>query len=491
MSRLSILFATSEMAPWVKTGGLGDVAGALPKALAAMGHRVVALTPLYRALAHGDDPPEATGLSVNVPIDGGFTRARLRRKRVNGNLEVLFLDEPGLFCRPGVYGENNEAYDDNCKRFAFLSRAALETLRVLGEPFDILHLHDWQTALAAAYQRIIYWNDPLVSRPATVLTIHNIFHQGSFWHFDMPMLGLDWSHFGPNELEMNGKINLLKAGIVFADVISAVSPTYASEMQTPEGGFGLDGVLRGRQGRVFGIVNGMDAEEWNPAADPHIRRAYSAADISGKAECKRALQEECKLPVGDAPLVAVISRLDKQKGLDILAAAFPDLMARGVQFVLLGTGEWWCHYHFPDLQSRWPAQTSVHLRFDNALAHRIQAGADMILMPSLFEPCGLVQLAALRYGTVPIARRTGGLSDTIVDASPDKLAAGSATGFLFNDYLSDALLWAVDRALTAYRDKTAWRRIQAAGMNADWSWRSSALQYVDLFQQAAALRAQR
>ncbi|HRU05181.1 MAG TPA: glycogen/starch synthase, partial [Candidatus Brocadiia bacterium] len=382
-------------------------------------------------------------------------------------------------------------YGDNCKRFAFLSRAAIETLRVLDEPFDVLHLHDWQTALAAAYQRILYWNDAAANRPATVLTVHNIFHQGAFWHLDMPMLGLDWSHFNANELEMNGKISLLKAGLVFADAINAVSPTYARDIQTPEGGFGLDGVLRNRVGRVFGIVNGLDYEEWDPATDPAIAQRYSAADMAGKAECKRALQRECNLPVGDAPLVAVISRLDKQKGLDILAAAFPGLMAKGVQFVLLGTGEWWCHFHFPDLQRQYPSQASIHLKFDNALAHRIQAGADMVLMPSLFEPCGLVQLAAQRYGTVPVARRVGGLGDTIVDATPDRLASGAATGFLFNDYTPDALLWAMDQALAAYRDKTAWRRLQAAGMRADWSWRSSALHYVDLFQQAVAFRAQR
>lgn len=480
---MRVLFCASEIVPLAKTGGLADVAGALPAALAARGIDVHLAMPRYRGVSLRHDGWSL--LEVRVGPDAIIGAAMEGRMPGNGP-PITLIDQPELFDRPGLYGENGRDYDDNLTRFAFFSRAVLQWLDAQPWQPDVIHCHDWQTALIpailAAERR----------GPATVLTIHNLAYQGLFPAEQLPRTGLPASMFTMRGLEFWGQVNLLKGGLYCADVLTTVSETYAQEIQTPEFGAGLDGVLRDRAEDLFGILNGADYSVWDPSVDPLIPARYSPDDLGGKVLCKQHLQRAFNLPDEPrTPLIGMVTRLADQKGLDLVAAVIADVLAAGAQFVVLGTGDPKYHTLFEELARRFRAQVGVRLGFDNALAHQIEAGADLFLMPSRYEPSGLNQLYSLRYGTVPVVRRTGGLADSVVDVTPDTLEGGSANGFVFARYAADALGEALRRALDAYRTPAVWRRIQQHGMRADFSWDRSAARYGELYERALRKRAGR
>jgi starch synthase len=465
---MKVAAVASEVVPFSKTGGLADVAGALPGALARLGVEVVTVTPLHRSARR--HALEKTGLVVRVPVGDATVEAAVYRSG-----SVYFLEHDPYFDRDGLYGTPAGDYPDNASRFVFLARAALELLRQLGRP-DVIQAHDWQAGLVPIYVKTLYAEAFAGTR--SVFTIHNLAYQGVFWHLDMPLTGLDWSHFTWRGLEFFGKLSFLKAGLVHADALTTVSPTYAREIQTPEFGCGLDGVLRERAASLHGILNGVDYAEWDPERDPHLAARYSASDLEGKERCKAALQKRCGLPARpDVPLVGMIGRLSEQKGLDIFLEAADALAQQDLQFVILGSGDRRYREAVERVGDRYRNKVSVHVAFDNALAHQIEAGSDLFLMPSRYEPCGLNQIYSLRYGAVPVVRATGGLADTVVDG---------VTGFTFGPYAAGALLEAVGRARAAYADRALWGRIQREGMKQDFSWDASARRYAELFRSLAA-----
>jgi len=498
---LRIAYVSSEVAPFAKTGGLGDVVGALPRAVADLGHRCAVFLPLYRSAREAHLSLEATDISVVVPIAGQKLSGRIWRSRLPSSaVPVYLLDNSEYFERDdpaaghGLYqyrlpNGRMRDYADNCQRFIFFNRAVLEALPQLGFWPDVLHCNDWQTGLMPAYVRELYSaQDPRYAAIRTLYTIHNLAYQGVFWHWDMTLTGLDWRLFNWQQLEFYGKLNLMKAGIVFADMVSTVSAKYAQEIQTAEHGCGLEEVLRHYRHKLVGIINGVDYTDWNPATDKRLPAQYDADTVvEGKARCKAALQVRLGLPVrAQTPLIGMITRLVEQKGLDLLALAAPQLLEENLQLVILGTGDAIYHELCRRLIHRSPQKVAAVLKFDEALAHQIEAGADMFLMPSRFEPAGLNQLYSLKYGTVPIVRCTGGLSDTVTDANAQTLASGTATGFVFKDYTAAALLQAVRRALTAFNDEKTWRQLQRTGMLQDWSWQRRAVEYEALYRRLAA-----
>jgi starch synthase len=481
---MRIVEIAPEVHPFVKTGGLADVAGALPPEFAALGHAVDTFLPGYRRVLRGPVPLGPPARTLRVPV--GFTTrdVRVLPACLPGSAarwHVLACDP--LFDRDGIYDSPWGAYADNGERFAVFTRAALAAAEVLGLAPDIVHVHDWQAALAPVYLRTHFAGRPAFADTRSVLTIHNIAYQGRFGPDVMPVVGLDPSHVNPDELELHGQVSYLKGGAAFADALTTVSPRYAREIQTAEYGEGLDGLLRWRARGLHGILNGIDVRAWDPATDPHLPAPYDARDLSGKAACKRHVQWRFGLPErGEVPLLAFIGRLAEQKGIDLLAGALPGLLELDLQILILGTGHPVYHDFFAGLRNRFPARVGIFLGFDEGLAHRIEAGADLFLMPSRYEPCGLNQMYSLRYGTVPVVREAGGLADTVVDASPEAVRDGRATGFVFRDYHPGALRWAVDRALAAFADPPRWRALQQAGMRQDWSWTRSAREYLALFE---------
>ena len=487
---MKIAIIAPEAAPFAKTGGLADVAGALPKALFRLGCEPILIMPLYRQVRECGVALVQVG-RLQVPVGRRTIEVALWEGHLPGTAgRVYFLEEDNYFGRNGLYGENQCSYPDNCERFVLLSRSAIEATRTIGFAADVFHVHDWQTALVPPYLKLLYASDPLIGKAGTLLTIHNMAHQGHFWHWDMEVIGLGWEHFNWKEFEFWNKVNLLKGGIVFSDVVNTVSPTYALEIQTPEYGHALDGVLRERHDVVYGVVNGIDEAIWNPAADPHLKTPYGPEDLSGKAACKRSLQRRCKLPLRKGPLAGIVSRFADQKGLDIATEALGRIFAEELplQCVVLGDGDTDLHEDMEALAAKYPDRLKLFFRYDEQLAHRIIAGADMILVPSRFEPCGLTQLYALKYGSVPVVRRTGGLNDTVCDCMPDTLDAGTATGFVFDDPAPDALAECLRRAIALYRDPISWQKLMHIGMAQDWSWEASARRYLDLYHQAKELR---
>jgi starch synthase len=476
---LRILLVASEMEPFAKTGGLADVLGALPRALEAMGHDVRVFLPKYRGVA------EAAGGSLNpvlselaVPIGDRTVPGAVLEGRL-GRVPVYFLAQDHYYDRPELYGD----YVDNCERFTFLCRGVLGALPALGWMPQVLHAHDWQTGLIPVYLETLFRDAPAYRDVASVFTVHNLAYQGLFWHYDLPLTGLGWDLFTPAGIEFFGNLSFLKGGLVFADVLTTVSPTYALEIQAPEHGERLDGVLRERAADLVGILNGLDEETWDPATDSEIPKRFSSGDLDGKAVCKAALREELGLsvPPGRAPLCAVVSRLAEQKGLDLVAASVPALVEAGAQLVVLGAGEPRYEWMFNEVGRAHPGTVAVRLAFDGALARRIYAAADLFLMPSRYEPCGLGQLIALRYGAVPVVHRTGGLADTVRDWVP---ATGQGTGFVFAPHTPEACREAIGRALAAYRDPGQWRGLVANAMAEDFSWRTSAEAYVSAYRRA-------
>jgi starch synthase len=476
---LHIAFVTSELAPFMKTGGLADVSAALPKTLARLGHRVTVFLPRY-----GPIPFPAGELvgSVHVPVDAVNRSAGFYRRAMAQGLELVFVEHPAFFDRPHPYGLGNHDYEDNNLRFAFFSRACVEYFRSRGERPDIFHIHDWQTGLVPVYLKSFYWNDPTLHRVPSALTIHNLSYQGNFPESTLVSLGMPWYSGPGGALEYHGGVSYMKGGILFSETVNAVSPQYAREIQTPEHGGGFEGILRSRAPDLAGILNGVDYDEWDPMVDPHIVRRYGPQDLAGKAECKDDLLHRFGLPVEpDLPLVGIISRLVAQKGFDVVVGAWYDLVHRPLRMVVLGTGDPSVQDGFAALAARAPDRFAVRFAYDNVLAHKIEAGADMFLMPSRFEPCGLTQMYSLRYGTVPIVRATGGLVDTVEPYDP---ATGEGTGFRFDHPDGTGLIWALDQALALYQDRPAWEAVMRRGMSRDFSWERSARAYVALFRRA-------
>lgn len=484
---MNILFASSEIAPFAKTGGLADVCGALPAELARLGHHVALIMPLYRQVKASGGNFEPLNLKFDIPIGNKIVRGRLFRGSLPGtSVPVFFVEQDDYFDRDELYRQKGEDYKDNCERFVFFSRAVLESIRMLKLAVDVVHCHDWQTGLIPALLQIEYAHAHGYENVASLLTIHNLAYQGIFWHWDMLVTGIDWKYFNMHQMEFYGKLNLLKTGLIFADGLTTVSHRYAQEIQTPEMGCGLEGVLQKRADVLEGIVNGVDYEVWNPAADSHLLAKYDVSTWqTGKAANKSELQKELGLPESaGTPLIGLIGRLADQKGWDLVA----EVMRRWVreadaQWVILGTGEPYYHELLGQLGRESPHKVAARLQFSEQLAHRIEAASDLFLMPSQYEPCGLNQLYSLRYGTVPVVRAVGGLADTVTHATEENIARGSATGFAFDDYSPRGLESALSGAVSTYHHrKDVWQKLVETGMKQDWSWRSSAQKYGELYQ---------
>ncbi len=487
---MKILLATSEAVPFAKTGGLADVCGALPSALARLGHQPALIMPAYRQVFQAGARIEPVGEPFEIPVGQRQVGARLLQGKIPGtDVPAYFVEQPQYFDRDHLYGAGNQDYRDNCERFIFFSRAVLEAIARLNLKVDLLHVNDWQTSLIPAYLKIEYRTRPGFEQIATLLTIHNMSYQGTFWHWDMLLTGLDWKYFNWRQMEFFGNLNFLKTGLVFADSINTVSPRYAEEIQTAPLGCGLEGVLQQRRSVLSGILNGVDYEQWNPATDAHLPTRYGPKEVrEGKAANKASLQAELNLPrEPGVPLLAFVGRMVEQKGIDMVAAALQEwVITSRAQWVILGTGDAKFQEQLLMLAQRYPQKVAVRLQFSDPLAHRITAGADLFLMPSRFEPCGLSQLYALKYGTLPIVRVTGGLADTIVDTTEETLAAGSANGFTFHEPSSHALSAAMKRAVAYHARPDAWDRLVAHGMTQDWSWAKSAKHYAELYEATLA-----
>ena len=477
---MRILLVAPEVAPLAKTGGLADVAGALPRELRRQGHDVRVILPYYRVTREQGVLLEPATWPVQAVV-GGSLRGGLVRETRLGEVPVYLLEHNDYFDRPGLYGGPDGDYPDNAERFGFFCRAVLDFVR--HGPFrpEVLHLNDWQTGLIPVLLRHELGKDPFYQAIGTLLTIHNLGYQGLFPPSALATLGLPRELFSIDGLEYYGQVSLLKGGLLGADLLTTVSPTYGREIQRPEQGLGFDGILRSRRRALHGVLNGLDPEQWNPFADAALTAPYSADDLRGKPRCKRALQQELGLEIDPAlPLVALVTRLDRQKGLDLVEAAWDKLLARPLQLVLLGSGERGLTERFAARGAAHPGRAAVRLTFDDALARRIYGGSDLFLMPSRYEPCGLGQLIALRYGSVPVVRSTGGLADTVADVDRDPR---HGNGFSFLRPSPAALLAALDRALVRYQRRRDWLALVRRGMRADFSWRQPAGRYLELYQQ--------
>jgi starch synthase len=474
---LHVAFVTSEMAPYVKTGGLADISAALPKALVKLGHRVTVVLPRYAAIPF---PPGAFSGSVHVPVDSLPRSAGFYRTHGEGGVDVVFVEHPPFYDRPVVYGE----YEDNRLRFAFLARAAIEYFRSRGERPSVFHAHDWQTGLVPVYLKAFYWDDPALHRSPSVFTVHNVAYQGQFGSDTVGLLGLPWNLGASEALEYHGAISYLKGGVQFAELVNTVSPHHAWEIQQPEHAFGFDGIIRARARDFSGILNGVDYEEWDPRVDRRIARQYGPDDLAGKVEAKADLLRTFGLAeFPDLPVVGVVSRLVWQKGFDIVATAWYDLLQRPLRMVVLGTGDRGVQDGLRALEARDPSRFAVRFTYDETLAHKVIAGSDLFLMPSRSEPCGLTQMYALRYGTAPVVRTAGGLVDTVEPWNP---ATGRGTGFRFDAADGTGLVWALDQGLAALKDRKGRERLVRNGMAKDFSWDRSAREYVDLYRRAIA-----
>jgi starch synthase len=479
---MKILFVASEALPYSKTGGLADVVEALPKALSEMGHEVAVFLPRYR----GNKSTSTIISSLTIPLGDSLRFPALAEGAPVAGVRYYFLDDPEFFDREYLYGGKSGEYSDNAERYAELSRAAIEFMKRVWLP-DVMHCHDWQSALVPVLLRTQYSNDPNVRSIPVVFTIHNVAYQGLFPPTAMRRIGLPDELFTIEGLEFFGNVNYLKGGILFADYLTTVSRRYAKEIQTPEYGGVLDGVIRNRADRLVGILNGADYSVWSPEADTYIAQNYSSHNLDGKKACKQNLLETFGLPAEnmDRPLIGIVSRFVNQKGFDLIAEVANELMKENLAIVALGSGQPEYEGFFRALAEKFPAKAAVRIAYDEPLAHKIIAGADVLLIPSRYEPCGLTQLYGLRYGTVPVARATGGLDDTIQYYDPK---TGHGTGFKFDEYDGRALLQCVRAALKAYKDPKVWRAIQSNGMAKDFSWKASAAAYVTLYEAAKRSR---
>lgn len=479
---MRVLFITSEMSPFSRAGGLADVSHALPTALARMGHEVFIATPKYRQARNLKLPLKHLDRHLEVPISFMKKSAQIFQVDLEDQVTVYLIGQDELYDREGLYGNEYGDYQDNAERFIFFSRAVLELCLTFDLKPDVIHCNDWQTGLIPVYLKTLYADSPSLQSTASVFTIHNLGYQGLFWHYDLHLTGLGWELFTPRALEFFGKLNLMKGGIVFADILNTVSPSYREEILTPANGFGLEGVLKTRENDLYAVLNGVDSQAWDPSKDPLLPAHYTSSTPENKKICKTHLQELFQLKKrGDLPIIAVISRLLDRKGLDLVSQVFPRLMDLDVQIILMGQGVDQYQSWAMETVEKYPGFIGLEIGYNEPLAHQIQAGADILLMPSRYEPCGLDQLYALKYGTIPIVRAVGGLEDTVEDYDPQK---DQGTGFKFREYEWEKLLQTVHRALSVYRDKLRWKRLIQRAMSHDFSWEKSAVQYESLYQKA-------
>jgi starch synthase len=484
---MQIVFAASECVPFVKTGGLADVVAALPREILKLGHEVTVYLPLYAAVRSSVEvEPKYAIRSITVPFPHGNRFAGIVDGGLSDGIKFYFVDCPEMFDRQGIYGNNGDSYGDNAERFGLFCRAVLEATKQLGVP-DIFHAHDWQAALLPVLLRTVYAADSALKHCGAVLTIHNAAYQGTFPPATVDQLLLPWDIFTFDKLEHYNTFNFLKGGIVFADKVTTVSRKYAEEIQTPEFGSGLEAALRQRRNDLHGILNGVDYTEWDPATDGNLAAHYTPQDLNGKHECRKDLLHAFGLDVADeTPLIGICSRFASQKGFDLLEQIAGRLAERDLAVVALGTGEPYYEKFFRDFAYANAGRFAVQIRYDDALAHKVEAGSDIFLMPSRFEPCGLNQIYSLKYGTVPVVRATGGLDDTIEEWNP---ALNTGTGFKFEAYEAQELLDAIDRALRVFYDKKQWSQLMQNGMAQDFSWDKPAREYVAVYEEAARKRA--
>jgi starch synthase len=489
MQPLKIMLASPEAVPYAKTGGLADVAGALPKALSALGHNVKLILPLYSQVDRKKYGLRKIANNLSAEVAGRKESFDIYESDAeNGAFSAWFIEHKKFFDRPELYRDPSTGNDwaDNDERFAFFARAILESVRAINFRPDIIHANDWQSGLVPAFLKIDKQYADLADI-ATLLSIHNLAYQGNFPRDTFAKLGLDWSLFAPGlGFEFWGRVSYLKAGLWYSDKLNTVSKRYAEEIQsTNEYGYGMEGILKDRSQDLYGILNGIDDEVWNPATDSLIPATFTPDKLAGKAKCKAALRKQMGLPAvrKDIPIIGIISRLADQKGFDLIAEVADEILALDLQIVILGTGDKKYHELFTALNKKYPKKIAISLGFDNALAHLIEAGSDMFLMPSRYEPCGLNQMYSLKYGTIPIVRETGGLADTIENANPAK---GTGNGFVFRNYDAKELLNTIKFALEVYRDKNVWEIMMLRGMRQDFSWKVSAAKYVDLYREAIA-----
>ncbi len=483
---MHIAFVASECVPFSKTGGLADVVGALPRALVAAGHQVSVFTPRYRLARI---PNERTVVqSITVPFDDHYRFCSIAEGTGYPGVRFFFVDYPPFFDRDGLYGTASGDFPDNAERFALFCRAVLESSKILGVP-DIFHCHDWQSSLLPVLLKTQYVEDPAFRGAGTVFTIHNIGYQGLFPPEILPLLTLPWDLFTISKMEFFGNVNFLKGALAYSDFVTTVSRKYAQEIQTSEFGFGLDGVLKDRTETVAGILNGVDYEEWNPETDKFIVSHYNAENLSGKAECKSDLLRTMGLSEKDSkvPVIGIVSRFAAQKGFDLIGQIIDRLALEEILFTVLGSGDRLYEEMFMRLARRAPEKIAVRIAYDNALAHKIIAGADMVLMPSRYEPCGLSQIYSLKYGTVPLARATGGLDDTI---DPWDARTKKGTGFKFQEYTGDALMRTVHQAIPLFNDAASWQKLMRNGMAKDFSWRVEAREYIRVYERVKQQHAQ-
>jgi len=482
---MHIAFVASECVPFSKTGGLADVVGALPRALAASGHQVSVYLPRYRQTKLTN--PQTVVSSITVPFDDRYRFCSVVTEGNHSGIDFYFVDYPPYFDRDALYGTPSGDYPDNAERFALFSRAVLEASKILGVP-NIFHCHDWQSALVPVLLRTQYVEDPAFRQVGTVFTIHNMGYQGLFPPDILPLLMLPWDLFTITRMEFFGNVNFLKGALVESDYVTTVSRKYSQEIQTTEYGFGLEGVLRDRAATVTGILNGVDYDEWSPQKDKFIAAKYSPQDLSGKAKCKQDLLEAFGVSGADPrlPVIGIVSRFAAQKGFDLISQIADRLAREEMIVVALGAGDKQYEEMFQRLHKQFPQKIAVKVAYDNAIAHKIEAGSDMFLMPSKYEPCGLNQIYSLKYGTVPIVRATGGLDDTI---EPSDVRTGKGTGFKFTEYKGEALLLTIREALRAFRDQSSWQTLMRNGMNKDFSWNASAKEYARVYDRVRLMRA--
>jgi starch synthase len=475
---MHIAFAASECVPFSKTGGLADVVGALPRALAALGHQVSVYVPRYRQTKLTD--PQTVVRSITIPFDDKYRFCSVVTAGTSAGVRFYFVDYPPYFDRDALYGTAAGDYPDNAERFALFSRAVIEATKILGVP-HVFHCHDWQSALVPVMLRTLYAEDPAFREVGTVFTIHNMGYQGLFPPDTLPLLMLPWELLTISKMEFFGQVNFLKGALVLSDYVTTVSKKYSQEIQTTEYGFGLEGVLRNRAATVTGILNGVDYDEWSPQTDKFTVAKYSPQDLTGKQKCKQDLLTAFGLTTAansKVPVIGIVSRFAAQKGFDLIAQIIDRLAREEMIMLVLGSGDKLYEEMFQRLNKQFPNKFVAKVAFDNAIAHKIEAGADMFLMPSRYEPCGLNQIYSLKYGTVPIVRATGGLDDTI---DPWDARTGKGTGFKFSDYTGEALLATIRQALLAYQDPSSWQTLMRNGMSRDFSWGASAREYGKIY----------
>jgi len=484
---VNIVLVSSEAVPFAKTGGLADVATGLVRALGRAGHSATLILPYHRQFISEALAGEATDVTVTVQLGERIVTAEVRRGKIPGSdCDVLLIDHPGYFDRPGIYVQDGGDYADNGERFIFFSRAAMEAIRAFDLKPDVIHANDWQTGIVPALLTNVYREQPVFEKTVSVFTIHNMAFQGCFPAESMWITGLPATLFNHEQLEFFEQLNLLKAGIVFADKVTTVSPTYATEITTSEYGYGLEGVLAERGEDLAGVLNGVDGGDWNPVTDPHLTQQYDVDCFArGKRVNRRALLKEFGLdPEFIGMVCGMVSRMTDQKGFDLILGDTDRLMATGSTFIFLGNGDMWAEPGIQELAAKYPDRVGVRIGYNEGLSHQIEAGIDMFLMPSRFEPCGLNQMYSLLYGSPPLVHNVGGLADSVIDTTPESLSNGTANGFVFDEYNVDSFIRTFRRAESAFQDTPVWEQIISHGMSQDLSWNASAERYLELYRSA-------